>query len=326
MRIQKITALVLISLMAGISILFMRSKPSALPLVAIANFGPHTSLDASIQGIKQELRKNGFIEQENIRYEIADVGFDASLIPQMINNIKNHHPRVLVVITTPVAQYAKATVKDIPLIYSVITDPVAAGLIKSSLKPDANMTGSSDQQNLQLLFKFAKKILPHPTKVGILYSTAESNDIALIHMMKQAARLTNMQVLEVPIEQTRDIPQAMHRFNHQVDFIYVGASGAIQPALPVIAAESRKMNIPVFNVNETAVAEHMVLASFGVNYHQVGVNTGRLITQVLQGKPIASLPPNYPKLQDYHGFVSAKNATALGLSLPQHLQHIQIVR
>lgn len=319
MIIKKLGLCILALAVIATTAFFSRVKQSNLPLIAIANFGPHSSLEASIQGIKNELTKQGFIEQKNIRYEIVDVGFDSSLIPQMIRNIRSHNPRVLVAITTPVAQYAKGAIKDIPLIYSVITDPVAAGLIKEPHKPSENMTGSSDQQNLHLLFDFAKRVLVNPQRVGILYSTAESNDLALVQMMKKAALKAQMQVLAVPIAQTRDIPQAMQQFNQKVDFIYVGASGAIQPALPAIAAESNKMGIPLFNVNEAAVKDNMVLASFGVNYHQVGANTGKLIVSVLQGQSIASLMPAYPSTKDHQGFVSQENAAKLGLQLPKNL-------
>jgi putative ABC transport system substrate-binding protein len=326
MGIKKIGSLILVIVVGVTIILFSRSKQTNLPLIAIANLGPHSSLDASIQGIKNELTKNGFIEQENVQYEIVDVGFDASLIPQMITNIKSHHPRVLVTITTPVAQYAKGTIKDIPLVYSVITDPVAAGLVKESHRSEGNMTGSSDKQDLNLLLDFTKRVLDHPSRVGILYSTAEGNDLALVHMLKRAALTSHMQVVAVPIDQTRDIPMAMQQFNQKVDFIYVGGSGTTQPALPVIASNSSKMGIPIFNVNEAAVKENMVLASFGVNYHQVGVNAGKLIVGILQGKSIASLPPQYPSTKDYQGFVSQKNAAKLGLHLPVNLPNTIVVR
>jgi putative ABC transport system substrate-binding protein len=325
MGIKKIAVLILVIVVVT-NILFFRAKQSTLPLIAIANLGPHSSLDAAIQGIKNELAKNGYVEQKNIQYEIVDVGFDASLIPQMITNIKSHHPRVLVTITTPVAQYAKGTIKDIPLIYSAITDPVTAGLIKESDRPDENMTGSSDKQDLNLLLDFTKQVLDHPSRVGILYSTAEGNDLALVHLLKEAALTSQMQVVAVPINQTRDIPMAMQQFNQKVDFIYVGGSGAIQPALPVIASESSKMGIPLFNLNEAAVKENMVLASFGVNYHQVGVNTGKLIVAILNGKSIKSLPPIYPSTKDYQGFISQKNAARLGLYLSENLPNTTVVR
>lgn len=326
MGIRK-TSCFLVVIMSLIAItFFFRPKQSNLPLIAIANLGPHSSLEAAIQGMKDELTNHGFIDQQNIRYEIVNAGFDTSLIPQMISNIKSHHPKVLVVMTTPIAQYAKNVIKDIPLVYSAITNPVASGLLKNAHHSEDNITGSSDKQNLKLVLTFAKQVLNAPSRVGILYSTAEANDNALVTMMKQAARQSGMTVTAIPIDQSRDIPVAMQAFYKTVDFIYVGGSGAIQPALPIIASESNKMGIPVFNLDEAAVQDNMVLASFGVNYHQVGMNTGKLIVSVLEGQSIASIAPNNPSLKDYQGFVSLKNATQLGLHLPKNLPKTTIVR
>ncbi len=287
-----------------------------LPIVAIANWGPHSSLDDAISGVKKELEKQGFIEGKNLLYEISDVGFDASLIPQMITTLKSHHPKVMVVVATPVAQYAKGAIKNIPLIYSVVTDPVEAELIKDPHKPDKNMTGSSDQQDLKMLLNFAKKIIPQAKTVGLLYATAESNDLALLKMMRKSAAQTHMNVVAIPVDQARDVPIAMQHFKNKVDFIYVGASGPIQPTLPVIAAESMKMGIPVLNVNQYAVEEGLVLGSFGVDYKQVGVNTGKLVAEILKGRDISQLTPLYPESKDYRGLISRNNAKKLGIFLP----------
>ena len=300
-------------------------KTKNLPIVAIANYGPHSSLDASIQGVRDELEKQGFIEGKNLIYEIANVGFDPSLIPQMITKLKSQNPKVMVVMTTPVAQFAKGSVKNIPLIYNDITDPIEAGLLKSPHEANGNMTGSSDKQDIKLLLEFAKKLIPNSKTVGILYSTAESNDAALVKMMRTAAYEIGMKVIAIPVDQARDIPTRMQEFKGKVDFIYVGTSGPIQPALPVIAAEGNKMKIPVLNVDEKAVKDKMVLASFGVDYRQVGVNAGKLVAGILKGTAISKLTPLYPGVSDHHGFVSKKKALELGLLIPKNLKNVEIV-
>src|SRR3990167_7604457 len=223
-------------------------KDGNLPLVAIANYGPHSSLTASIQGIKDELQRHGYIENKTVRYKIVDVGFDPTLIPQMIMTLKRIQPQVMVVTTTPVAQYAKGSVKYIPLVYNVITDPVAAGLIHHPNQSHENMTGSSDQQDLGLLLDFAKRLIPDATRVGILYSSGEAYDMALVRMMRKAAHHVHLNVVAVPVGEARDVPLSMQQFNDAVDFIYVGGSGSIQPTLPAIVSESNKMKIPVFNL------------------------------------------------------------------------------
>lgn len=300
-------------------------KTDDLPVVAIANYGPHASLEASILGIKETLKEAGFIENKTIRYEIKEVGFDASLIPQMITQLKNQSPQAMIVMTTPVAQFAKGSVKGIPLIYDVVTDPVAAGLLKQFDFSDQNMTGSSDRQDLKLMLEFVKKLIPNARRIGLLYATAEANDIALVKMMNQAAESFNMEVVAIPVDQTRDVPLRMQHFKDKVDVIYVGTSGPIQPTLPVIAAEANKMNIPVINVDSDAVKTGLVLASFGVDYKKVGNNAGKLLIQVLKGVDLAALQPLYPTIQDHHGFVNLKRAQALGISIPKDLANLDIV-
>ncbi len=313
--------LIFIIILIAFVALFNLTKSSNLPIVAIANYGPHSSLDNTIKGIKDELAAQGYIAGKTINYEILDVGFDSSLIPQMITKLKAQNPAVMIVMTTPVAQFAKNAVKNIPLVFADITDPVSAGLLKNESSPDGNMTGASERQDLELLLDFAKIMLPKANRVGVLYSTAETNDKALVQMLKTAANLKNMQVVTVSIDQPRDVHVRMQSFKDKVDFIYVGTSGPIQPTLPVIVAQADKMNIPIFNADSDAVKHNQVLASFGVNYEQVGINAGKLVTQILKNGDI--LPPIYPSRNDHYGFVSKKRAKISNAIIPSNVTIVE---
>ena len=291
--------------------LFVQQKQSKLPLVAIANYGPHASLDNSIIGLKESLAKHGFKQGKNINYVIADVGFNTSLIPQMLFKLKSDNPKVMVVMTTPVAQIAKNSIKDIPLVFVDITDPVSAGLLKSEHQIDGNMTGASERQDLGLVLKTAKQMLVDAKRVGILYSTAESNDLALVNMLKKAALEQNIQVVAIAVNQPRDVQQSMQSFKGKVDFIYVGTSGVIQPTLPVIVAEADKMGIPVFNADSEAVKDNLVLASIGVDYKQVGASAGDIIAYLLKNNQL--LAPTYPSAKDHQIYISKTRALKLGI-------------
>lgn len=312
--LKKYAVLVLVGLISLCFFVFSK-PPSSLPIIAIANYGAHASLDQSIQGIKDGLRARGFKEKENIQYEILDVNFDLTLIQQMLSKLRASKPKALVVVSTPIAQTAKNTIKDIPLVFTDITDPVGAGLLKSPEASLGNITGASDQQDLRVVLSFAKKILPQAKRVGLLYATSEANDIALVEMMKKAATELAMEVVCIPVDHARDVPMRMQALKGKVDFMYVGVSGAIQPSLPAIVQEADRMNIPVFNANEEAVKQHQVLASFGVSYYQVGINTAELLAQLIAGKPMSSLPPIYPKSHDHRGFISKKRAQRYGIDV-----------
>ncbi len=298
---------------------------SSLPLITIANWGPHSSLDETVRGIKEGLEAKGFKENETISLKITSVNFDPSLIPQMISNLRAYRPKVMVVLSTPVAQVLKNSEKEAPIVFASITDPVEGGLIHHPEKSHENVTGSSDQQNLELFLSFAKDLLPKAQTVGILYATGEANDFALVKLMEKAAQKAGLKVVAVPVDQSRDIPQRMHSFKDKVDFIYVGTSGTIQPALPTIVAAADRMNIPVFNADSEAVRKNQVLGSFGVTYYQVGLNASTMIVQLLEGKKISEIPPIYPSAQDHHGVVSKKRAEQFGVLNLKNLPNITII-
>lgn len=303
---------------------YNNQNDSHMPLVAIANYGPHSSLEDSIKGFKEEMIQQGFIENKNVRYKVSDVSFDSNLIQQMIVQLKILQPDVILTMTTPVAQAAKNLTKNIPLVFSVITDPVEAGLLNIKNQPHDNMTGASDEQNFDILLNFARNIIPNAHRVGVFYATSEANDIALVKMIKASALKLNMQVIAVAIDQPRDIPIRIQFFKDKVDFIYVGTSGPIQPTLPAIIAEADKMNIPIFNANEESVKKNQVLASFGVDYIKVGSNAAKIVAKILRGEK--NIDPIYPLEEDHHGFVSQKRVDSMKLKLPHDLTNVTIIK
>jgi len=311
----------------ALTILFVLFQPtkgkSSLPLIAIANYGPHSSLQQTIDGIKAELSLLGYQEGKNINYEIADVNFDTSLIMQMLSKLKSSKPAIIVTLSTPVTQAAKNMIKDIPIVYANVTDPVDAGLVSDS--PDSNMTGASDKQDLGLMLDFAKQLLPNATRVGVLYSTGEANDLSLINMLKESAGKRGIEVVAVAVEHTRDAVTRMRLFQDKVDFIYTGSSGAIQASLPAIVSIAESMKLPLFNFNGEEVLAHNALASYGVSDKQVGANAARIIYKTLHGEKASNIKPVYPNANDHAGFISRKRAAKINLIIPDDLPNITIV-
>ncbi|MDR3155695.1 MAG: ABC transporter substrate-binding protein [Holosporaceae bacterium] len=306
------TAMVAVAMLLG----GCNSEKQKIPLVAIVNYGQIPPLLASIDGLKRELAESGFAENKNVRYEIADIAFDHSLIPQTVTSLKNHNPKVMVVISTPIAQFAKGRIRDVPLVYSAITDPVDAKLIARTESVD-NITGSSDMQNLKALLKFVCSILPQAKTIGMLYATSDCNDTAQVNIMHREAGEVGMSIIAIPVDQMRDIPVRMQEFRGKADIIYVGASG-LQSALAVISGEAGKMNIPVFNMEEQSVRDGLAMASFGVNYESVGRNAGKLVVKLLNGSAVKDLAPLFPKIEDHKCFINKKLAKKFAVKIPKN--------
>ena len=166
-----------ISIMATIVIVTTGlSKLEGLPVVAIANYGPHASLKELIGGVKEQL-------QNEVKFKEADVNFEQTLIIQMLYKLKANKPKVMVTMGTPITQAAKNLIKDIPIVFAAVTDPVDAGLITERNKPHTNLTGVSDSQDLKIFMAFVKTLMPDAQSIGLLYATSETNDTTLVKMM-----------------------------------------------------------------------------------------------------------------------------------------------
>jgi putative ABC transport system substrate-binding protein len=295
-----------------------------LPVIGIANYGPHSSLDETIKGFKAEMKKLGYFEGKNIEYEIQHINFDQTLMLQMLTKIQARNPCLVITLSTPVTQAAKHFFKNTPIVFTAITDPVAVKLLSSKNQGDKNITGASDQQNLPAMLKFAKAILPKIKNLGLLYSLSDENDSALLKMMQTAATPEGIHLEAIPIDNPRDIPIRMQKFKNKVDLIYVGVSGPIQPSLPSIIAQANKLQIPVINADSDAVTKHQALASFAVTYYQVGSNTARIANRILKGEQPQTIPPYYPSFQDHKAYISKKVLNKFHLKLPK-IKNVTIV-
>lgn len=322
---SKLIKLLFITVISTVLLLFISKKKQNpdIKLIAIANYGPHTSLNQTIEGMKLGLKKLGYIEGKNINYEISDVNFDTSLIIQMLQKLRAQKPDVIITLSTPVSQTAKNIIKDVPLVFANVTDPIDAGLVNDH--KNQNITGISDKQDISLVLKFAKNLMPNVKSVGLLYSTGEANDISLLNAMKEVTKQHNIELVAIPIEQARDVTSRMVMFRNSVDFIYTGPSGVVQTSLPAIVSSAESMNIAVINFNAEEVIENNVLASYGVSYNKLGINMANMVDKILQGEKPKDLNFVYPNLNDYEAYINKNRAQKINFIIPKNLTDTNIV-
>lgn len=313
--------LLIFSFLFTTSIQAQSSTPKPIVKVAIANYGPHASLEDTIKGIKQGLTALGYSENKNIKYDISHINFDKTLLPQMLAKIKSGKPDVVVSLSTPVSQAAKHYFKDTPVVFVDVTEPVSAGLVNQ-----ANLTGISEKQDLAGVISFAKQVLPSVKKIGLLYSTGDDNDKALLDLFKQIAAKQNIELVALSVDQPRDILVRMQAFkSKKVDLIYVGTSGPIQPSLPMIVSIANQASIPVFNADCDAVKHHQAFACYAVSYVALGKQAAGVIDKIVKGESPKNIPIYYPRAQDHEAFVSEKMAHKLKITLPKNKPNLQVV-
>lgn len=290
--------------------------------VGIANFGEHPVLTAVINGVKEGMAQNGYPEGSKVSYAQSHVNWDASLVPQMISKLQADKPKLIVAITTPVSQTAKNALAGtgIPLVFSTVTDPVAAKLTPSWEKGDVGISGVSDMQDMSAVLAFTRKLLPMAKTFGVPYNPGEDNDVALLKQIKSLAAASGFKVVEVGVDNTNDIPVRIQSLKGKADVIYVSGSNLLQSAAPAIAATAQQIGLPTISVNLDHVNEGLFMGAFAVDYHQVGVKTGIMAAQILNGSDPASIAPIRMRYDDHVPRINTKLVKQLGLSVPADLK------
>lgn len=289
--------------------------------IGIANFGEHPQLNASITGFKQALADNGFAEGKDVVYTESHTNFDATLVPQMIEKLKAENPKLIYTVTTPVSQIAKQQLagSGINIVFTAVTDPVAAKLVPSWDAGDVGITGSSDLQDMAAVMEFTRKLLPNAKRFGVPYNPGEANDVALLEKIKEVAPAAGFEVVEVGVDNVNDIQQRIASLAGKADVIYTPASNLLQPAIAAVSAAARQAGIPIVNSDDGAVRSGVVPASFAVNYTQVGINAGKIAAEILKGKDPKDIAPARPTYADHAPVISKKVMAEFGVEIPASL-------
>ena len=289
--------------------------------IGIANFGEHPQLAASIAGFKKAMAENGFVEGTDVVYTESHTNFDASLVPQMIAKLQAENPKLIYTVTTPVSQIAQKALagSGIPIVFTAVTDPVAAKLVPSWDEGGDGITGSSDLQDVAAVMTFTKKLLPNAKRFGVPFNPGEANDVALVAKIKEVAPAAGFEVVEVGVDNVNDIQQRIASLAGKADVIYTPASNLLQPAIAAVSAAARQAGIPIVNSDDGAVRKGVVPASFAVNYTQVGINAGKIAIEILKGKDPKEIPPSRPAYEDHAPTISKKAMAEFGIEIPASL-------
>ncbi|MDR5839388.1 ABC transporter substrate-binding protein [Caballeronia sp. LZ034LL] len=290
-------------------------------VIGIANLGPHPSLAMTIEGFKQQMAKEGYVEGKNVSYVYSDANFTQALMPQMFSQISAKHPALILTVTTSVSQVARSAVADpkTPLVFTEVTDPVAAGLVPSWKQGGDRFTGSSDLQDFDAVLAFAKKAFPGVKSFGTLYNPGEANDVVTTKALEAAAQRAGLTFKPVSVDTVNDITQRAQLLKG-VGFVYITGSNLVQSAIPAVAASMQRLKIPVLSSETEAIKKGMATASYAVSLQSVGANAAILAARVLKGEKTTALPPALPKPSDYVTQVSRSQFQALGLTVPAALE------
>ena len=180
--------------------------------IGISQFAEHGSLDNCREGFLEGLKEEGIEEGKNLTVEVKNAAADQGTAKQISDGFVSDKVDLVCAIATPSAQaaYNSAMNSDIPVVYTAVTDPVAAKLAKEDGTPAGNVTGTSDELPIKAQLEMIREMLPDAKNIGILYTTSEANSVSALAKYKELAGDYGFTIVDKGIAQTADISLLSH--------------------------------------------------------------------------------------------------------------------
>ena len=282
-------------------------------IIGIAQFGEHGSLDNCREGFIAGLAEEGFVEGTNLTIINENAQFDTGMANQISQNFVAKKVDMIVSIATPMAQSSVNAAKDtdIPVVFTAVTDPISAMLT------EGNNTGTSDKLPVEAQLKLIRAMLPGAKNIGIIYTTSEVNSVSTIAEYKKLAGEYGFNIVDRGISTSADIPLVLDRILSEVDCITNLTDNTVVGSLPIVLDKAKTKNIPVFG-SEIEQVKLGCIASEGLEYVELGKQTGRMAATVLKGEKTASEIP-FEVIKDSILYINSDAMKELSIKLPQEM-------
>jgi putative ABC transport system substrate-binding protein len=282
--------------------------------VAVTAIVEHPALDACRDGIRDGLAAAGYKVGDNLEFVYRSAQGNAATAAQIARQFAGEAPDVIVPISTPSAQAATTASRTIPIVFTAVTDPLAAGLVTSLEAPGGNVTGISDLSPIGAHVALIKELVPAAKAVGFIFNPGETNSVALLQRFKAEAGKAGLTVVEAPANRSADVQGAARGLVGRVQALYVPTDNTIVSALESVIGVAEQNKIP-FIAGDTDSVERGAVASIGFNYHDVGKETAALVVRVLKGEKPGAIAVS--QASGTNLVVNRKAAKAQNVTLPE---------
>ncbi len=303
--------------LVGLAAFALAEEAPAKVQVGMIQLGDHPSLKIIEDTIRAKLEEYGVADRIELKYLNAQ--FEMSNLPTLANQLIGEGAKLLVPISTPVAQaaFAAAQGQDVDIIFTAVTDPIEAQLVTDLNVTDQRITGVSDAVPVDKVFELAQRLTPHFKTVGLLYNAGEANSVAGVKAAKAFCEANGISTVEALVSTTADVAQAANSLMGKADICFTSNDNTVAAAMPQYAQIGIDAKTPLYVGADTMVADGG-LATVGIDYTVLGEQTARMIRDYLDGKTIAELPVEV--IAETQPMVNSDTAAALGITVPEDVR------
>lgn len=283
--------------------------------IGISQFAEHGSLDNCREGFLEGLKEAGIEEDKNLKVYYDNAQTDTGTAGTIADSYVSKKVDLVCAIATPSAMsaYNSCMNADIPVVYTAVSDPVGAGLVKKDGANAGNVTGSCDLLPVEEQLKMIRAMMPEAKKIGILYTTSEANSVSTIKEYKEKAGEYGFEIVDTGINTIADVDLAASDLVGKVDCICNLTDNTVVQALQTVIEKANAKNIPVFG-SEIEQVKAGCVAAMGIDYFELGKKTGAMAAKILKGEATAE-ETEYIKNADSALYVNTAAADKIGMQL-----------
>jgi putative ABC transport system substrate-binding protein len=294
-----------------------KEESSDMIEIGVIQFVEHVALDASRDGFIAALADSDYVDGDNVNIDVQNAQADQSNLSTISDRFISNDVDLILAIATPAAQAIAGKTTEIPILGTAITDYEVARLVETNEMPGGNVSGTTDMNPIKDQIDLLVELVPDAKTVGVLYTSSEDNSILQAALAKEAIEALGMEYIEVTVTTSNDVQQATQSIVSQCDAIYIPTDNVFASAMPIVSGVTMDSKTPVI-CGESGMVVSGGLATLGINYYDLGYQTGLMAARVLDGEAT----PAEMAIESASGFDFAINgevAEAIGIVIPENL-------
>ena len=284
--------------------------------VAVTAIVEHPALDAVRDGVKDALKAAGYEEGKSLKWQYQSAQGNTGTAAQIARKFVGDKPDAIVAIATPSAQAVIASTKTVPVVFSAVTDPVAAKLVASWEPSKNNVTGVSDLLALDKQMDLVKQVVPNAKRIGMVYNPGEANSAVVVKELQALLPKMGWTLVTAAAPRSVDVSSAARSLVGKVDVIYTNTDNNVVSAYEALVKVGQDSKLPLVALDTDSVARGAV-AALGINYRDLGEQTGRMVARILKGEKPGDIKTEVSTKMELH--VNPAAAEKQGVKLSDEL-------
>jgi putative tryptophan/tyrosine transport system substrate-binding protein len=285
--------------------------------VAVLTPGPIAA--PAVDGLREGLAQLGYLEGKNVAYMVEDAQGEVANLANRAATIAEAKPDVIFTIGTTPTAVAKQATTTLPIVFTLVADPLRSGFIAGYASSQNNLTGITNSagplsgKRLEIL----QEIAPGIKRVLALVAPSEKAAEVTIQFLTEAAPKLGIELLRHDVSSKEEIQEILKTLpKGTVDAIYYVPSSLVGAHLNLLIHKANEDRIPL-TVTDYSMVEQGALVSYGADLRLLGIQAAKLVAKITKGAKPSEIPIQTP--EQLLLTINLTTAKAIGLDIPQSI-------